>query len=363
MYKKDSKKISSRNGIFLPGVQKNTESGDCGPDSNYEGNPSKLNNTNNMNNTSNDEKFLSIFDKRLKTPTSKKTSQLKKEKSRLNSNKKKTTFIPISSEKFHKEKKDDFKQKVPCVYTIDQILEYKKIFTEKPKSLTLYEIRYPCIFGPNKTDISNGYSGYRGHKHKYDSSHNQHHNSSYNPHNNSNGYKKDKDKSKEHWPRAHIHVLTIGENAWRPDCDSKKVKSDENKDIKTIKGILNKLSPENHEIMIEETKKLHYSDPNVIDIIFNKAVSEPFYSDLYAKYCEKLQDLHILLIEMCETQFKLKKHKNLCQFIGELYKRSLIYKQDLLKFVSSLEEDLNENNLEILCTLIITVGANKNSDK
>ncbi len=42
---------------------------------------------------------------------------------------------------------------------------------------------------------------------------------------------------------------------------------------------------------------------------------------------------------MCEEQFKLKKHKNLCQFIGELYKRSLI--TNLTGFIDDLSNNLN----------------------
>jgi hypothetical protein len=44
----------------------------------------------------------------------------------------------------------------------------------------------------------------------------------------------------------------------------------------------------------------------------------------------------------------------LCQFIGSLYKRDLV--PDLSIFVKTLEDDLTEDNIEILCKLIETVG-------
>jgi hypothetical protein len=125
-------------------------------------------------------------------------------------------------------------------------------------------------------------------------------------------------------------------------------------DIKRITGILNKISDENFDKLIEEAKTFNYADEEVVSVIFKKIMSEPFFSDIYAKFCNSLQDLHEIINKRCIIEFNKTKHKNLGKFIGELYKLNLL--DDLDSFLNSLTDDINEAKLETLCKIITTIG-------
>jgi len=125
-------------------------------------------------------------------------------------------------------------------------------------------------------------------------------------------------------------------------------------DIKRITAILNKISDENFDKLVEETKTFNYADPEVFAVIFKKIVAEPFFSDIYAKFCNSLEDLHEIINERCIIEFNKTKHKNLGKFIGELYKLNLL--DDLDSFLDSLIEDIDEPKLETLCKIITTIG-------
>ena len=125
-------------------------------------------------------------------------------------------------------------------------------------------------------------------------------------------------------------------------------------DVKRIKAILNKLTEENYHKLLEETKTFNYSDPQVVTIIFKKIIADPFYCNLYSKFCKDLVGLHDLIPDMCIEEFNVNRHVNLARFIGELYKIDLIF--DLNSYVEILLEDLTEQNLEVLCKIIVVIG-------
>jgi hypothetical protein len=125
-------------------------------------------------------------------------------------------------------------------------------------------------------------------------------------------------------------------------------------DIKRITAILNKISDENFDKMVEETKTFNYADPEVVTVIFRKILAEPFFSDVYAKFCDSLEDLHDIINERCIIEFNKTKHKNLGKFIGELYKLDLL--DDLDSFIDALLDDIDEAKLETLCKIITTIG-------
>lgn len=143
-----------------------------------------------------------------------------------------------------------------------------------------------------------------------------------------------------------IETLTKTLNPWKG--------SDNPPDIKRITGILNKLSEDNFDKLVTEVGTFNYCDPGVIKIIFRKVTMEPFFSTLYAKFCNKLVYLHQDIIEMCRKEFDLNKNKNVAEFISELYKIGLL--KDLNYYTDVLIEYLTEKNLEILHKIIITVG-------
>ncbi len=125
-------------------------------------------------------------------------------------------------------------------------------------------------------------------------------------------------------------------------------------DIKRITGILNKISDENFDKMVEEAKTFNHADPEVVTVIFKKILAEPFFSDVYAKFCNSLKDLHKIVNERCIVEFNKTKHKNLGKFIGELYKLDLL--DDLDSFIDALLDNINEHKLETLCKIITTIG-------
>lgn len=125
-------------------------------------------------------------------------------------------------------------------------------------------------------------------------------------------------------------------------------------DIKRITAILNKISDENYDKMVEEAKTFNHADPEVVTVIFKKILAEPFFSDIYAKFCNSLEDLHDIINERCIIEFSKTKHKNLGKFIGELYKLDLL--DDLDSFLDILLDNIDEQKLETLCKIITTIG-------
>ena len=127
-------------------------------------------------------------------------------------------------------------------------------------------------------------------------------------------------------------------------------------DIKRITAILNKISDDNYDRMVEEAKTFNYADAAVVSTIFKKILEEPGYSGIYARFCGSLVDLHAIINETCIVEFnKAKcKHKNLGRFIGELYKLDLL--DDLHSFLGVLLDHIDETKLETLCQIITTIG-------
>ena len=125
-------------------------------------------------------------------------------------------------------------------------------------------------------------------------------------------------------------------------------------DIKRITAILNKISDENYDKMIEEAKTFNHADPEVVTVIFKKILEEPFFSDVYARFCNSLVDLHEIINERCIIEFNKTKHKNLGKFIGELYKLNLL--DDLNSFLDVLLDEIDPHKLETLCKIITTIG-------
>lgn len=62
--------------------------------------------------------------------------------------------------------------------------------------------------------------------------------------------------------------------------------------VRAVKGILNKLTPENFEKLFKDLLELGVDSPEklqkVIQAIFEKAVAEPTFCALYAELCLKL---------------------------------------------------------------------------
>ncbi|KAI5726572.1 hypothetical protein M8J76_005002 [Diaphorina citri] len=209
--------------------------------------------------------------------------------------------------------------------------------------------------------------------------------------------------------------LRESENAWRPNnnCD------EDEKFYKQVRGVLNKLTPENFESMkmqfkefpINTTKRLD----KVIDLVFQKAIAEPSFSEFYAKMCYEMMKREVvdetkpvnkdgkrpsvnfknLLLNKCQKEFEKnefeerkndikldeieaeqdpEKKKELrlmfeeeerlirkrsvgnCRFIGELYKLNMLTTKIMHHCISELLKKTEEEPLERACKLLSTIG-------
>ncbi|XP_059053450.1 eukaryotic translation initiation factor 4 gamma 3-like, partial [Achroia grisella] len=231
-----------------------------------------------------------------------------------------------------------------------------------------------------------------------------------------------------------IHVVTLSreevklnevDSAWKPSRFRKETLTEDDyktQDLyKKFRGILNKLTPQKFDTLLEKVKTLNIDTQTrlegVIDIVFEKAIDEPNFSEAYAAMCNKLSMLKVpadkasapnqyvnfraLIISKCQNQFvtkkvdeqvlKLEKEKAECndpnkkkelqlmlkeenrrarmrsvgnvRFIGELYKLKMLTSKIMVYCMNHLIEDvLEEENLECLCKLLTTIGEQVESE-
>lgn len=209
--------------------------------------------------------------------------------------------------------------------------------------------------------------------------------------------------------------LQSTENAWKRATD----KADDSTTIlRTFRGTLNKLTPSNATRLIESIVKMSTDFKtcqlvtDVIEVLFDKALSEPAYAELYARVCSSIWKTEVerpneqgvvvtvglrkILVERCQREFeqdnrgKLNKEARLEQieaepdanirrqkkdeldeesrkirlrsngnirFIGELFKLGLLNAQVMHKCISKLFTDRHEDSYECMCKLLSTIGA------
>ncbi|XP_064537720.1 eukaryotic translation initiation factor 4 gamma 3 isoform X2 [Drosophila montana] len=95
--------------------------------------------------------------------------------------------------------------------------------------------------------------------------------------------------------------LNETENAWRPRLTNKQesenasdIRTTQEKDelVRRVRGILNKLTPERFDTLVEEIIKLKIDTPEKMDevivLVFEKAIDEPNFSVSYARLCHRL---------------------------------------------------------------------------
>ncbi|KOB76509.1 Eukaryotic translation initiation factor 4G [Operophtera brumata] len=91
---------------------------------------------------------------------------------------------------------------------------------------------------------------------------------------------------------------------------------------KKFRGILNKLTPQKFDTLLDKVKSLEINNQKrmegVIDLLFEKAIEEPNFSEAYANMCQKLSVLKVpsdnnpeqqvnfrgLIISKCQNQFE-----------------------------------------------------------
>ncbi|XP_046395906.1 eukaryotic translation initiation factor 4 gamma 1-like isoform X2 [Ischnura elegans] len=216
--------------------------------------------------------------------------------------------------------------------------------------------------------------------------------------------------------------LHEAENAWKPRY---KIKEPTKKDDEVVdpdelysamRGILNKLTPQNFDKLVLQVLKLPINTmeklKGVIDLVFDKAVDEPNFSVAYAELCHYLNsknigrqaqksseesnsDFRAILLRRCQTEFEKdkatgrgltekqkeidketseekrkelrlqveederrmrRKSVGVTRFIGELYKLGMISHSIMVTCIKELLVTRDEESLECLCKLLTTVG-------
>ena len=193
-------------------------------------------------------------------------------------------------------------------------------------------------------------------------------------------------------------------NAWRPgsQVDAK------TKLIRSVRDVLNKLTPEKFDKLVNQMLDLGINSPETLHIcivqVFEKAVAEPHFTELYADLCAALSNrlpeftstsndgkpvtFRRVLLNTCQEEFEgtnaarerlsssqmspeerateedniKKRTLGNIRLIGELYKKQMVQEKivhvcitDLLQ-VKRGDEFPSEESIEALCHLLATVG-------
>ncbi|KAH0874088.1 hypothetical protein HID58_071450 [Brassica napus] len=186
-----------------------------------------------------------------------------------------------------------------------------------------------------------------------------------------------------------------------------------------FKGILNKLTPQNFEKLLEQVKSVNIDNAvtliGVVSQIFDKALMEPTFCEMYADLCFHLSgalpdfkwngekiSFKRLFLNKCQKEFERGergereeeeasrvgrvgeegqteqereekrlnvRRRMLCniRLIGELYKKKMLTERIMHACIQKLlgydQEDPHEENIEALCKLMCTIGVMIDHDK
>uniref|UniRef100_A0A670IDH3 Eukaryotic translation initiation factor 4 gamma 1 n=1 Tax=Podarcis muralis TaxID=64176 RepID=A0A670IDH3_PODMU len=219
--------------------------------------------------------------------------------------------------------------------------------------------------------------------------------------------------------------LNKAEKAWKPS--SKRASEPEDpENLKTqelfrrVRSILNKLTPQMFQQLMKQVTELSIDTEErlkgVIDLIFEKAISEPNFSVAYANMCRCLMGLKVpttdkptvmvnfrkVLLNRCQKEFEKdkdddeifeKKQKEMddtagpeerarlkeelddardkarrrslgnIKFIGELFKLKMLTEAIMHDCVVKLLKNHDEESLECLCRLLTTIGKDLDFEK
>ncbi|XP_020240923.1 eukaryotic translation initiation factor 4G [Asparagus officinalis] len=187
-----------------------------------------------------------------------------------------------------------------------------------------------------------------------------------------------------------------------------KVSDEEQAKQRQLKGILNKLTPQNFEKLFQQVKDVNIDNTvtlsGVISQIFDKALMEPTFCGMYANFCFHLSDVlpdfmennekitfKRLLLNKCQEEFergereqaeadkveeegevklsneereekRIKARRRMLgniRLIGELYKKRMLTERIMHECIQKLlgqYENPDEEDLEALCKLMNTIG-------
>uniref|UniRef100_A0A8C7UF16 Eukaryotic translation initiation factor 4 gamma 1 n=1 Tax=Oncorhynchus mykiss TaxID=8022 RepID=A0A8C7UF16_ONCMY len=226
--------------------------------------------------------------------------------------------------------------------------------------------------------------------------------------------------------------LNKAEDAWKPavkKAASGQAAPEEESDnpeqakthelFKRVRSILNKLTPQMFQQLMKQVKELTIDTEErlkgVIDLIFEKAISEPNFSVAYANMCRCLMGLKVpttdkpgvtvnfrkLLLNRCQKEFEkdkdddvifekkqeeldaaameekdrlkaeLEEAKDIARrrslgnikFIGELFKLKMLTEAIMHDCIVKLLKNHDEESLECLCRLLSTIGKDLDFEK
>uniref|UniRef100_A0A8B9KDM9 Eukaryotic translation initiation factor 4 gamma 1 n=1 Tax=Astyanax mexicanus TaxID=7994 RepID=A0A8B9KDM9_ASTMX len=221
--------------------------------------------------------------------------------------------------------------------------------------------------------------------------------------------------------------LNKAEKAWKPTLKrAGRAEDDDPETIRTqelfrrVRSILNKLTPQMFQSLMKQVTELTIDTEErlkgVIDLIFEKAISEPNFSVAYANMCRCLMGLKVpttdkpgvtvnfrkLLLNRCQKEFEKdkdddeifeKKQKELdaatvgeekqrlkeeleeakdkarrrslgnIKFIGELFKLKMLTENIMHDCIVKLLKNHDEESLECLCRLLSTIGKDLDFEK
>ena len=189
--------------------------------------------------------------------------------------------------------------------------------------------------------------------------------------------------------------------------------------LKTVRGLLNKMTPSKHEKLFAQIENLPIDTEErlagVIQLFFEKAISEPFFAPTYAKMCQSLSQKAVLscstdgeksvsfrnlLLAQCKKEFdrdgadligfdekkteihsaKTEENKTKLKmelqdlvdknrrrvlgnitFIGELFRVGTISEEVIHRCIRRLITNPGEQEMEKLCVLMTTIGKDLDS--
>ncbi|KAF7695932.1 hypothetical protein HF521_006026 [Silurus meridionalis] len=221
-----------------------------------------------------------------------------------------------------------------------------------------------------------------------------------------------------HVPMNEEVKLKKAENAWKPRIKSSNSTEDletqkTEKLFRTVRSILNKLTPEMFDQLMKQVKELHIDTEErlkgVVNLIFENAIDEPNFSMGYGIMCKSLAAINVpmankphsnvnfqrLLLHRCQKEFDKdktsndvldkkqreleaavsasererlqdeleeaknktrRKTKGNVKFIGELFKLRLLTESIIHNCVVKLLKKNDEESLECLSILLTTAG-------
>jgi len=152
----------------------------------------------------------------------------------------------------------------------------------------------------------------------------------------------------------------------------KTVKNNDNECIilNQVNGILNKLSITNFDKLSSDLLKIEITSDDflekIVKSIFNKAIVEPHFGEIYSKLCLCFGNFNIqfkrFLLDICQNEFEKRSEQRQSRmtgnivFIGQLFKTQMISEQIIHSCLDKLIDEPTESNIECICKLLEITG-------